>query len=96
MIIHESIGSRASRCLWAAEEIGIACHGNPITTLDGSHRTARVARLDRALSRSSGACEGRRAGNGAEAGSRTLIDRTDSRRRRARVIRRPQDERAVR
>ena len=37
--IFGSIGSRASRCLWVAEEIGIAFDWRPISTLDGSNRT---------------------------------------------------------
>ncbi len=34
-----SIGSRASRCLWTAEETGIAFDWLPISTLDGSNKT---------------------------------------------------------
>ena len=37
--IFGSIGSRASRCLWAAEETGIAFSWRPISTLDGSNRS---------------------------------------------------------
>ncbi len=36
--IYGTIGSRASRCLWTAEEIGIAYEWNPISTLDGSNK----------------------------------------------------------
>ncbi len=39
MVIYGSIGSRASRCLWAAEEIGLSYSWQPISTLDGSNRT---------------------------------------------------------
>jgi len=38
--IYGSIGSRASRCLWVAEELGIPHVWNPISTLDGSNRTS--------------------------------------------------------
>ena len=38
MVIYGSIGSRASRCLWAAEETGVPYEWNPISTLDGSSR----------------------------------------------------------
>jgi glutathione S-transferase len=37
--IFGSIGSRASRCLWVAEEIGLDFDWKPISTLDGSNRT---------------------------------------------------------
>ena len=37
--IFGSIGSRASRCLWVCEEIGIDFDWLPISTLDGSSRT---------------------------------------------------------
>jgi glutathione S-transferase len=37
--IYGSIGSRASRCLWVAEEIGMPFDWIPISTLDGSNRT---------------------------------------------------------
>ena len=37
--IYGSIGSRASRCLWTAEEIGLAYDWQPISTLDGSNKT---------------------------------------------------------
>jgi len=37
--IYGSIGSRASRCLWTAEEAGIAYEWSPISTLDGSSRS---------------------------------------------------------
>lgn len=39
MIIFGSIGSRASRCMWTAEEIGLAYDWQPISTLDGSNKT---------------------------------------------------------
>ena len=39
MIIFGSIGSRASRCLWTAEEIGLAYEWQPISTLDGSNKS---------------------------------------------------------
>ncbi len=38
IVIYGSIGSRASRCLWTAEEIGVAHEWISITTLDGSNR----------------------------------------------------------
>lgn len=34
-----SIGSRASRCIWVAEELGLAYDWKPISTLDGSNRS---------------------------------------------------------
>jgi len=37
--IYGSIGSRASRCLWTAEELGLDYKWDPISTLDGSNRT---------------------------------------------------------
>ena len=37
--IFGSIGSRASRCLWVAEEVGVQFDWRPISTLDGSNRT---------------------------------------------------------
>jgi glutathione S-transferase len=37
--IFGSIGSRASRCIWVAEEIGMDFDWQPISTLDGSNRT---------------------------------------------------------
>lgn len=37
--IYGSIGSRASRCLWVAEETGMDFDWQPISTLDGSNRT---------------------------------------------------------
>ena len=37
--IFGSIGSRASRCLWVAEELGLAYDWKPISTLDGSNRS---------------------------------------------------------
>lgn len=37
--IYGSIGSRASRCIWVAEEIGMAFDWRPISTLDGGNRT---------------------------------------------------------
>ena len=37
--IYGSIGSRASRCLWTAEELGLNYQWTPISTLDGSNRT---------------------------------------------------------
>jgi len=39
LTIYGSIGSRASRCLWTAEEIGVAHAWKPISTLDGSARS---------------------------------------------------------
>ena len=39
MVIYGSIGSRASRCLWTAEEIGLTVDWQPISTLDGSNKT---------------------------------------------------------
>jgi glutathione S-transferase len=39
LTIYGSIGSRASRCLWVAEEAGVAYDWEPISTLDGSNRT---------------------------------------------------------
>jgi glutathione S-transferase len=38
IVIYGSIGSRASRCLWTAEETGAAYEWISITTLDGSNR----------------------------------------------------------
>jgi glutathione S-transferase len=38
VVIYGSIGSRASRCLWTAEETGVAHGWISITTLDGSNR----------------------------------------------------------
>ncbi len=38
--IYGSIGSRASRCLWVAEETGIQFDWLPISTLDGSNKSA--------------------------------------------------------
>lgn len=37
--IFGSIGSRASRCIWVAEEIGLDFTWRPISTLDGGNRT---------------------------------------------------------
>jgi glutathione S-transferase len=37
--IYGSIGSRASRCIWVAEEIGLQFDWQPISTLDGSSRS---------------------------------------------------------
>ncbi len=37
--IFGSIGSRASRCIWVAEELGLAYDWKPISTLDGSNRS---------------------------------------------------------
>lgn len=39
MIIFGSIGSRASRCLWTAEELGLTPEWQPISTLDGSNKS---------------------------------------------------------
>ena len=39
IIIYGSIGSRASRGLWTAAEIGLTPEWNPISTLDGSARS---------------------------------------------------------
>ena len=36
--IFGSIGSRASRCIWVAEELGLRYEWKPISTLDGSNR----------------------------------------------------------
>jgi glutathione S-transferase len=36
--IYGSIGSRASRCIWVAEEAGVAYDWVPTSTLDGSNR----------------------------------------------------------
>ena len=38
--IYGSIGSRASRCLWTAEEIGLNYAWQPVNRRDGSSRTA--------------------------------------------------------
>jgi glutathione S-transferase len=38
MIIYGSIGSRAARCLWTAEEIGVAYEWQPTNALDGSNK----------------------------------------------------------
>lgn len=37
--IYGVIGSRASRCMWTAEEAGVAYDWKPISTLDGSNKT---------------------------------------------------------
>jgi len=37
--IYGSIGSRASRCIWVAEEAGLNFDWQPISTLDGSNRS---------------------------------------------------------
>lgn len=39
LTIYGSIGSRASRCLWAVEETGVTYDWTPISTLDGSNRS---------------------------------------------------------
>lgn len=39
LTIFGSIGSRASRCLWTAEEIGLKPQWQPTSTLDGSNKT---------------------------------------------------------
>jgi len=39
VVIYGSIGSRASRCLWTAKEIGVEHGWKPISTLDGSARS---------------------------------------------------------
>lgn len=39
IVIYGSIGSRASRCLWAAEETGVDYEWTSISTLDGSSRS---------------------------------------------------------
>lgn len=39
LTIYGSIGSRASRCIWVAEEAGAAYDWTPISTLDGSSRS---------------------------------------------------------
>jgi glutathione S-transferase len=44
--IFGSIGSRASRCLWVAEETGIAFEWRPISTLDGSNRSAEYLAIN--------------------------------------------------
>ncbi len=44
--IFGSIGSRASRCLWVAEEIGIPFDWLPISTLDGSNRSAEYLAIN--------------------------------------------------
>ncbi len=44
--IYGSIGSRASRCLWVAEEIGIPFDWVPISTLDGSNKTSEYLSIN--------------------------------------------------
>jgi len=44
--IYGSIGSRASRCLWVAEETGIAFDWLPISTLDGSNRSSEYLAIN--------------------------------------------------
>jgi len=39
IVIYGSIGSRASRCLWTAEETGVEYEWTSISTLDGSSRS---------------------------------------------------------
>lgn len=39
LTIYGTIGSRASRCIWVAEESGVAYDWQSISTLDGSNRT---------------------------------------------------------
>ena len=39
LTIYGSIGSRASRCIWVAEEAGAAYEWQSISTLDGSNKT---------------------------------------------------------
>jgi glutathione S-transferase len=44
--IYGSIGSRASRCIWVAEEIGMQFTWRPISTLDGGNRTSEYLALN--------------------------------------------------
>jgi glutathione S-transferase len=44
--IYGSIGSRASRCLWTAEETGIAFDWLPISTLDGSNKSSEYLAIN--------------------------------------------------
>ena len=44
--IYGSIGSRASRCLWVANEIGVAHEWKSISTLDGSNRKPEYLALN--------------------------------------------------
>jgi glutathione S-transferase len=44
--IFGSIGSRASRCLWVCEEIGIKFDWLPISTLDGSNKTPQYLAIN--------------------------------------------------
>ena len=44
--IYGSIGSRASRCLWVAQELGVAYEWKSVSTLDGSNRTPEYLRIN--------------------------------------------------
>lgn len=44
--IFGSIGSRASRCIWVAEEIGLEFAWRPISTLDGSNRSSEYLAIN--------------------------------------------------
>jgi glutathione S-transferase len=44
--IYGSIGSRASRCLWVAEETGIEFDWIPISTLDGSNKSSEYLAIN--------------------------------------------------
>lgn len=44
--IYGSIGSRASRCIWVAEEIALEFDWEPISTLDGSNRSAEYLAIN--------------------------------------------------
>jgi glutathione S-transferase len=44
--IYGVIGSRASRCIWTAEEAGVTYDWKPISTLDGSNKSAEFLAIN--------------------------------------------------
>lgn len=46
LTIYGSIGSRASRCIWVAEEAGVAYDWKSISTLDGSNKTPEYLEIN--------------------------------------------------